>query len=141
MHASFMKTNVKTERTRKMEEIVWIEKEKIGNPGRTCDVTVATHRDGNVRIVFRNGYADEIAPESFIRFGLSPNDKNRLYFMAANAKTGWKLSPTNKMPGNNSKATSVSLEKISRTLRKFDGDYNLEISDDNLFFIDRRNVI
>ena len=123
-----------------MEEIIWFKKESLGNPGKSCDVTVTTQKDNKVRIIIRNGFADEIAPTEYMRIGLSPNDKNRLYFMAANDKTGWKLSKTANSESIN-KGVLIGGEKAGHALRRFDGDYNLEISEDNIFFIDRRNVI
>ena len=129
-----------------MENIVWFNKKSLhGNPGKKCDISVQVRkRTGKISIIFRNNIHEEITTTQHLRVGLSPNDKNKLYFMASDPRNGWKLTPTNK---NSPKGTAgnmsiaISDDKLINSLRRFEGDYNADITEDNIIYIDRRNVI
>lgn len=120
-----------------MEDIVWVNKEKTGSVAKG-DISISKIK-GGVSIIVRNGWQDEVTNTGFIRFGFSPNDKNKLYFMPADHKHGWKLSVQNSNTKN--LKAQVSDAKVVDGLLRFIGDYKLDVNDDNIFFIDRRNVL
>ena len=128
-----------------MENIVWLNKEHYGNYGKRYDISIQTRKkSGKISIIFRNGIDEEITNTDHIRIGLSPTDKNKMYFMASDSKNGWKLKYTSdktnaKNPSNN-KGIQLGDERMVDALRKFEGDYTAEITEDNIIFIDRRNV-
>jgi hypothetical protein len=59
--------------------------------------------------------------------------------MSADEKHGWKLSVQNSDTKN--LRAQVSDAKVVDGLLRFIGDYELDVNDDNIFFIDRRNVL
>jgi len=120
-----------------MEDIVWVNKECTGGLSKG-DLSITKVKDG-VCIIVRNGWQDEITNTGFIRFGFSPKDKNKLYFMSADEKHGWKLSVQNS--GTKNLRAQVSDAKVVDGLLRFIGDYELDVNDDNIFFIDRKNVL
>ena len=121
-----------------MDEIVWFGKERVGNTRKSEDVSIKNTKSG-VSIIVRNNLAEEISESMFFRIGFGKNDRNRLYFMSADKVHGWKFSRSS----TNQATMSCMLrdERMVDGLRRFEGDYNLEISDDNMFYIDRRNVL
>lgn len=121
-----------------MEDIVWFNKEKGGNYGKKEDVSIKKLKAG-VSIIIRNGLDEEITTTNYVRIGFSNENRTRLYFMGAQPNTGWKFSRSNK----NSSTVTIAIrdDRLVSGLLKFEGDYNLEISEDNLFFIDRKNVV
>lgn len=121
-----------------MENIVWFNKDKSGWTQKNCDMTISKSKD-RINIILRNGMCEEVTSTGYIRIGFAEKDKNRMYFMAADKDHGWKFSlqPNSKT----SYRSHISDTKVIDGMLRFIGDYDLEISDDNLFFIDRRNVM
>ena len=121
-----------------MEDIVWFEKESAkGGVRKTEDITIRKTKQGMV-VTVRNGAADDISKTGYIRFGTPKNSQNTLYFMAADPYKGWKLTVRDKDEPNTRRAI-VSDSRMVDLLSRFVGDYDLEVSDDNLLYIDRRN--
>lgn len=122
-----------------MESIVWFNKDRTGYSQKKCDVTVSKLKDGGIVITIRNGWHDEITKTGYMRIGLASNSKNKMYFMASDAGHGWRLSPTAKEKTNYK--VTIKDSRVSDGLVRFIGDYEMEISEDNLYFIDRKNVL
>lgn len=120
-----------------MEEIVWFNKEKSGVDGKKCDVSVTKLKNGSITIYIRNGWMDEISKTGYMRVGLSRKNKNTLYFMAAEKEKGWKIIK----PSKGCEKIQIRDERVVEGLVRFLGDYEMELSDDNLCYIDRRNVL
>ena len=121
-----------------MEDIVWFEKESAkGGARKNEDITIRKTKQGII-ITARNGIASDISKTTYIRFGTPKNNQNTLYFMAADPYKGWKLSAKDNKTPDISRA-HISDPRMVDLLSRFVGDYDLEISDDNLFYIDRRN--
>lgn len=126
------------EEKEKVENIVWFNKERSGWTQKKCDMTISNTK-GGINIILRNGLREEVTSTGYIRIGFSEKDKNRMFFMAADKDHGWKLSL---QPNSTTSCRShISDEKIIEGMLRFIGDYDLEISEDNLFYIDRRNVL
>lgn len=121
-----------------MEDIVWFEKQRGGVSYKKNDCSINRLKNG-YSIVVRNGLAEEMTKTDYMRIGFSKENKTRLLFMAADEKKGWKFvqSRTNPL----TKTALVSDERMIQALARFEGDYNLEISDDNFFYIDRKNIL
>ena len=94
------------------------------------DVSVTLRANGRIAITLRNGIKHEFKSE-YIRVGLSTDGK-KLYFLASNDKSGWKLYKINDT------SAYITLPN-DKKLYMFMGDYDIEISDDNLLYIDSRN--
>lgn len=105
---------------------------------KKCDITIGKTKNV-VSVIVRNGWETEITKTGYIRIGFSSQNKNRMYFMAADAQHGWKLSPQTTTTANYK--TLIRDDKVSDGMLKFIGDYDIEVSEDNLCFIDRRNVL
>lgn len=121
-----------------MKEIIWLAKSCSGRKQHHGDISITKVKKGfSIRI--RSELAEEMTETGYIRIGVARHDQNLLYFMAADSDHGWKLSmPTTK---DSTCSLRITTEETFDTLGKFVGDYNLEISDDNLFFVNRRNLI
>lgn len=119
-----------------MEEIVWFNKE-IDTTWKQSDVSVTKLKDGSINIIIRNGWMEEITKTGYMRIGFSAKSKNKLYFMAAEKDKGWKIIN----PKKGSSKIQLSGTKAVEGCLRFIGDYEMELSDDNLFFIDRKNVL
>lgn len=126
------------EEKEKMENIVWFNKDRSGWTQKKCDMSVSKVKDG-INIILRNGLCEEVTSTGFIRIGFSEKDRNRMFFMAADKDHGWKFSL--QPNSTTSYRTHIRDEKVIEGMLRFIGDYDLEISEDNLFFIDRRNVL
>lgn len=121
-----------------MENIVWFNKDRSGWTQKKCDLSISKVKDG-ISIIVRNGFGVEITNTGYIRIGFSEKNRNRMYFMGADKDHGWKLCT---QPNNTTNLKAqISDAKVVDGLLKFIGDYELEISEDNLFYIDRRNVL
>lgn len=122
----------------KMEEIVWFDKERGGAVRKHEDLSITSVKNG-ISIIVRNNLAEEISSTSFFRIGFGNNDRNRLFFMAADKNHGWKFTRSSSNPST--MTCQIRDDRLVDSLKRFEGDYNLDISEDNLFYIDRRNVI
>lgn len=118
-----------------MDDIIWVNKEKGGWTRKAEDVSIRKVKNG-ISIIVRNNWYEELTTTEYIRFGFSKSDRNKLYFMASTPESGWKLTKGNTL----NYSTTVRDERLTTGLIRFEGDYNIEISEDNLFYIDRRNV-
>ncbi len=122
-----------------MESIVWFNKDRTGYMQKKCDVTIGKLKDGGITATVRNGWHEEISKTGYMRIGLSSSSKTKLFFMASDAEHGWRLSPTAKEK-TNFKVT-IRDGRVADGLVRFIGDYEMEISEDNLCYIDRKNVL
>ena len=120
-----------------MEDIIWFNKDRTGYTHKRSDVSINKNKDC-VSIIIRNDWVTEVTQTGYIRIGMSPGNKNRLYFMAADEQNGWKMSnsPNSKM----NYKTTIRDDKVIVGLVRFIGDYDMEVSEDNLCYIDRRNA-
>lgn len=122
-----------------MEEIIWFRNDgrSRGNKS-TSDVTVSLRKNGKennkvLSIRFRNEIAGEFKSD-FIRFGLSKDGK-KMFFLPARREDGWKL---NGYKGNEStKFIVINSMKYDELLR-FIGDYSMQVSEDDVLYIDSR---
>lgn len=121
-----------------MEDIVWFNKDRTGYTVKKCDITISKVQHG-VSIIVRNGWETEMTKTGYIRIGFSSRDKNKMYFMAADEQHGWKLSVQPSASQNYK--TNIRDERVADGMLKFIGDYDVEVSEDNICFIDRRNVL
>lgn len=129
-----------------MEKIVWFEKTHTTSPSSNYDCTVTKRKNKKgistaiIVIKFRNGVIQTLESE-YIRAGLSPDGK-KLFFAPAKKETGWKLGSDgnkNDAPEREILRIQIADEKLSDGLLRFLGDYEIEISEDNLLYIDSRN--
>ena len=119
-----------------MVEIVWFDKDRSHTISKS-DVSIKKIPGNRVSIILRNGYAAEISKTGFFRLGLSTKQPTRLYFMAAD-ENGWKAYETTQSGAN----SSIKIKgKLVDALAKFEGDYEMDLDDDNLYYIDRRKVL
>lgn len=118
-----------------MENITWFNKK--GHRGSKHDVSVTRHKSNKNRIsfTFRNGEIDTLEAD-FIRIGFSMDGK-KMYFSPAQSNNGWKLlKGKSKTPGTSSFAITEPF--LYDKLLSYIGEYDFEISDDNLLYIDSR---
>lgn len=127
-----------TKEKEKVENIVWFNKDRSGWTQKKCDMTISKVKDG-INIIIRNSLGEEVTSTGYIRIGFAEKDKNRMYFMAADKAHGWKFSL--QPNSTTSYRAHISDDKVIEGMLRFIGDYDLEISEDNLFYIDRRNVL
>lgn len=120
-----------------MEEIMWFNKDRTGWTINKSDVTVSKVKDG-ISVIIRNGWETEISSTGYIRVGFSSQNRNRMYFMAADEHHGWKLSSQRT---SSTFKTVIRDERVVDGMTKFIGDYNIEVNEDNICFIDRKNVL
>lgn len=118
-----------------MEDIIWVNKEKGGWTRKAEDVSIRKVKNG-MSITFRNNWFEELTTTEYIRFGFSNSDRNKLYFMASASNNGWKFTKNTTL----NYSAVIRDERLMTGLTRFEGDYNVELSEDNLFYIDRRNV-
>lgn len=126
------------EEKEKVENIVWFNKDRSGWTQKKCDMTISKVKDG-INVIIRNSLGEEVTSTGYIRIGFAEKDKNRMYFMAADKAHGWKMSL--QPNSTTSHRTHIGDEKVIEGMLRFIGDYDLEISEDNLFYVDRRNVL
>lgn len=120
-----------------MEGIVWINKTKTGCSKKT-DISIYKISRG-VSILVRNGWQDKITDTGHIRFGFSPSDSGKLFFMPADSAHGWGLHIQNSST-DNLRATVTDRRYVEKLL-EFVGDYDMEVSEDDICFIDRKNAL
>lgn len=118
-----------------MENITWFNKK--GRSGSKHDVSVTRQKSNNrIAFSFRNGIIDTLESD-YIRIGFSMDEK-RIYFSPAQSKNGWKLTKNkSKTEGTSCFATNSPL--LFDKLIPYIGDYDFEVSDNNLLYIDSRN--
>lgn len=125
-------------------EITWLKKERTTGEFSHADITINVTRSG-AYITMRNGYVNEISPETnCIIFGVDRKDKNRLVFMAADNRKGWKFARQNKYTAEGTFRCVFYGEKMRILLSRFAGDYEMELYEDSgtaLYCIDRRNIL
>ena len=119
-----------------MEEIVWFEKDNKGWEKKGNDISINKTKNG-YSIIIRNDWTSEMSTTGFIRLGFS-KDGMKLFFMAADKASGWKIHKIARGVNHN---VSVSADRICTALARFEGEYNIEVSGDNICFIDRRNIL
>lgn len=123
--------------------ITWFKKSK-DTPRSSADVsiTVSKNQKYGASIIIRNGYREEIAPESdYIVFGVPADDPNRLVFMASDRYSGWKLT---KRKNTDSTYFIIVGEQMRDLCARFVGNYDIELYEDTgttLYCINRRNVL
>ena len=124
--------------------ITWIKKEKNTGRKSNSDITINVTKSG-AYITMRNGYLNEISPETkCIMVGVDNKEKNRLLFMAADSHTGWKFFKGNKDVAEGTMRCMLSGEKMRTLLARFAGDYAMELYEESgtaLYCIDRRNIL
>lgn len=121
-----------------MEQITWFNKEcQRGGVRLTADISITKTKQG-ITVIIRNNRGPEISKSGYIRLGVTKSNKNILYFMTADKQHGWKLSARADKSTTTYRICLME-QRMVDLLSRFVGDYNLEISEDNLFFIDRRN--
>ena len=123
-----------------MMNITWFNKEQGARPVNPADITIRkSSKTGVYSILVRNGNADLMSETGYIRLGVSEEDRNILVFMAASKKDGWKLAQYNNHP--DIKIAQFYTGKILDLLARFEGDYNLDITEDNLFYLNRKEML
>lgn len=118
-----------------MEDIIWFNKEK-GKKSGAEDVTISKVKKGYA-LKIRNGWPKEISESGFIRIGFS-RDGKKIFFMNATASNGWSMTGKK---GQDTMTITFQSPKLTDGLARFEGAYNMEVSEDELCYIDRRNVL
>lgn len=117
-----------------MPKIEWVIKKRPATSKSACDVSVNVRHNAKKRqvaIIFRNKCTKDIEHTGYLRVGVYSGV--RLYFMPANAATGYKLAEVNS--GNKQVVVPGTDDLMS-----FKGNYDFEYDADNaMFFIDKRH--
>lgn len=127
-----------------MANITWFKKEKEVRHSK-ADVSISTFKSARsaASIIIRNGYREDIAPDTdYIMVGVPADDTNRLVFMASDKANGWKLYK--RRNADSIYFTMISGERMRDLCARFAGDYQMELYEDKgatLYCINRRNVL
>ena len=118
--------------------VTWFNKEPRKRAVNPADITIKKSKSGFYLYV-RNDNADLMSETGYIRLGVSNEDPHLLIFMAASKQDGWKLAKfTNH---DDIRIVQFNSGKILDLLARFEGDYMLDITEDNLFCINRKDVL
>ena len=117
-------------------EFIWVNKSSHCNRSK-ADVTVGKkkkYEQEHISIIFRNAVFEDF-DTGYIRLGFAKDGK-RLAFMSCDRENGWKIYKS----GATTRYIVVRGQDIIDRLVKFLGDYDMQVSDDNYLYIDRRDV-
>ena len=126
-----------------MANITWFKKAKdVRRSSADVSINAFKKAKNGGSITIRNGYREEIAPNSdYIMVGVPADDHNRLVFMASDKAHGWKLS---KRPNTDNYFVTVTGDRMRDLCARFSGNYQMELYEDTgatLYCINRRNVL
>ena len=115
---------------------IYFNKENIR---KTADVKITLKQHGDytlARITFSSANIEDITKTGYLRFAVPEGDKNKLFFLATDKAKGYKLHKQ----GKNS-YTEIRQANITELMKRFEGKYDLEITDENFIYVDRRNAL
>lgn len=126
--------------------IKWFKKQKkYARKTQKADCTVNVTKANGSTISIRNGFVDEISPETHCMIvGVADDDSNVLLFMASDERNGWKASEYKTKNGDTTYRLHIKDDDMSQMLARFVGDYSFDICEDTgsvLYCINRRNVL
>ena len=106
---------------------------------KTADVRIAVKQRGEytaARIWFSSANIEDITKTGFVRFAVPEGNKNQLFFFATDKDKGYKLHKQ-----GNSSYMEIQQTNITELMKRFEGKYDLEITEENYIYVDRRNAL
>lgn len=127
-----------------MTNITWFKKDRdTTHSDADVSITLFKKATNGASIIIRNGYREEIAPDTdYIMVGVPADDTNRLVFMASDKANGWKLYK--RRNADSIYFTMITGERMRDLCARFAGNYQMELYEDKgatLYCINRRNVL
>lgn len=127
-----------------MANITWFKKERdMSHSDADVSITLFKKATNGASIIIRNGYREEIAPDTdYIMVGVPADDTNRLVFMASDKAHGWKIYK--RKNADSIYFTMMTGERMRDLCARFAGNYQMELYEDKgatLYCINRRNVL